>query len=354
MIPTLILNLKSMLLYHKRYALSQLATYLALAFILLTAARLTLAYSEAAGVDETHVYRLEILSDISEADLNEALTRFLLEEGENCAVQLYSPVDDNAQSMLVGLNDFIDVFWTWNHLDEQLIQTAGLYAWMASGFWTDESTFRFPYRTVNINGSTFEVAGVCDVLMQRRDDRVQEFSERAVYIPAETYLQKGYPIESVCLRLYRRPDADMHRTIDGYFSFFTAHSIDPLPRPGLGGFGSLVGGVCLTMIAVCALLMSIQIRCACEARGDIIRTERACGATVNQLIFENWLPHFLTAVLGGCLAIWPSNAIYWYLKYIIPFPPMGWAFVAVFYLLLTASMQFAGTTSGVRRALSGN
>ena len=75
MFYSILLNLKSLFLYRKRYLVSQILTFTALSFVVLTAAKVIAAHSEVADFANTNIYTFAIREDAQPADLAAALKR---------------------------------------------------------------------------------------------------------------------------------------------------------------------------------------------------------------------------------------------------------------------------------------
>ena len=60
MFYSILLNLKSLFLYRKRYLVSQILTFTALGFVVLTAAKVIAAHSEVADFANTNIYTFAI------------------------------------------------------------------------------------------------------------------------------------------------------------------------------------------------------------------------------------------------------------------------------------------------------
>ena len=90
MFYSILLNLKSLCLYRKRYLVSQILTFTALSFVVLTAAKVIAAHSEVADFANTNIYTFAIREDAQPADLAAALNGFWEFANENDVVQVFA------------------------------------------------------------------------------------------------------------------------------------------------------------------------------------------------------------------------------------------------------------------------
>ena len=150
MFYSILLNLKSLFLYRKRYLVSQILTFTALGFVVLTAAKVIAAHSEVADFANTNIYTFAIREDAQPADLAAALNGFLELANENDVVQVFANPPGEDSWLLVGTNAFVDEFWYQQNVEEDFILTDEFYAWMGSDFWGDGASLDFPYASVRI------------------------------------------------------------------------------------------------------------------------------------------------------------------------------------------------------------
>ena len=224
MFYSILLNLKSLFLYRKRYLVSQLLTFTALGFVVLTATKVIAAHSEVADFANTNIYTFAIREDAQPADLAAALNGFWEFANENDVVQVFANPPGEDSWLLVGTNAFVDETWHQQNVEENFISTDGFYAWMGSAFWGDGASLDFPYTSIQISENSYMVAGVVDMFLY---NMAELESRNGVFIPLRNYLACGYPIQSVTLRLYRPPSAQTHSAIASLFNPYAQEAIAP-------------------------------------------------------------------------------------------------------------------------------
>ena len=313
MFYSILLNLKSLFLYRKRYLVSQILTFTALSFVVLTAAKVIAAHSEVADFANTNIYTFAIREDAQPADLAAALNGFGELANENDVVQVFANPPGEDSWLLVGTNAFVDEFWYQQNVEEDFILTDEFYAWMDPDFWGDSASLDFPYASVRIRENSYTVAGVVDMPLYNMAGLA---IRNGVFIPLRNYLACGYPIQSVTLRLYRPPSAQTHAAIASLFNPYAQEAIAPLAPPSpLAGWGSMLAAVCVPFIALCLCLVAIQAKSLCVARRQLIWTELCAGATHARVWREFFLQFLLLLLVGNLLAAVPSDMAYTMLDY---------------------------------------
>ena len=313
MFLSILMNLKSLFLYRKRYLVSQLLTFTALGFVVLTAAKVIAAHSEVADFANTNIYTFAIREDAQPADLAAALNGFGELANENDVVQVFANPPGEDSWLLVGTNAFVDEFWYQQNVEEDFILTDEFYAWMDPDFWGDGASLDFPYASVQIRENSYTVAGVVDMPLYNMAGLA---IRNGVFIPLRNYLACGYPIQSVTLRLYRPPSAQTHAAIASLFNPYAQEAIAPLAPPSpLAGWGSMLAAVCVPFIALCLCLVAIQAKSLCVARRQLISTELCAGATHARVWREFFLQFLLLLLVGNLLAAVPSDMAYTMLDY---------------------------------------
>lgn len=234
MFYSILLNLKSLFLYRKRYLVSQILTFTALSFVVLTAAKVIAAHSEVADFANTNIYTFAIREDAQPADLAAALNGFGELANENDVVQVFANPPGEDSWLLVGTNAFVDEFWYQQNVEEDFILTDEFYAWMDPDFWGDSASLDFPYASVQIRENSYTVAGVVDMPLYNMAGLA---IRNGVFIPLRNYLACGYPIQSVTLRLYRPPSAQTHAAIASLFNPYAGSNRAARPSLPSGGLG---------------------------------------------------------------------------------------------------------------------
>lgn len=330
MLVSLLLQIKSLVKYHKRYILSQIVSYTVISFIIISSARIAWLYAEIANFEYTNIYKIDIKDNMDIKSLDEAIGSFIESSDSRDIVQVFAPNKDNG-CVVMGTNGIADSFWVWDHLDSSLIQDDKAYAWMGSGFWQSDTDYKFPYEQISINDENYKVAGVVDIQMYCDREDVQMHSEYGVYLPLKRYIDSEFPIDYIALRLFDAPDDAKHILICELFSQFADSDILPLPKVRLAGFGTLIALVCIPMVLVCAILLGRQVHDYCMQRRSLIWVESAMGASVGRIISEQFIQIASLSLIGWAVSLYPSDIVYCYANYDRIFPKSGWTFTCIIY-----------------------
>lgn len=333
MLASLVLQIRSLFKYHKRYMLSQIVSYTVISFIIISSVRIAWLYAEIANFEYTNIYKIDIKDDIDIKSLDEAIGSFIESSDSRDIVQAFAPNKDNG-CVVMGTNGIADAFWVWDHLDSSLIRDDKAYAWMGSGFWQNDTGYKFPYDQITINDENYKVAGVVDMQMYCDREDVQMYSEYGVYLPLKRYIDSEFPIDYIALRLYNAPDEARHTLICELFSQFSDDDILPLPKVRLAGFGTLIALICIPMVLVCAILLGRQMHDYCMQRRSLIWVESAMGATAARVFSELFIQIVLLSLIGWAISLYPSDIVYCYANYDRIFPKSGWAFTSIIYFVV--------------------